>query len=163
MKKYMIFVSSLASSMLLKTMTKLATTVDPQKAMDLKGKKLMKDSDLGNKFMRLLLENIVRWSERFPTSNNQTPTKFKLAYNELAKERVVLPSDFKFYSDTREKERRQEPPKEEKRSNTPRNSPTPNFDSRSAEGTVRQSLSKIEAFTYFLEECDNEEQLLSEI
>lgn len=43
--------------------------------------------------MTLILECIVKWSEKYPTNKSSgEPTKYKLAYNELVNERVVLPS-----------------------------------------------------------------------
>ena len=98
MKKYSVFVSSLSSSALLQNMTKMAKTIDPKKDVTQKGLTLFPDRQLGNNLMTLILECIIKWSEKYPTNKSSgEPTKYKLAYNELVNERVVLPSQFVFF------------------------------------------------------------------
>jgi len=41
--------------------------------------------------MRLLLESIVFWGNKFPTNSKKEPTKFKKTLNRLVDEKVVLP------------------------------------------------------------------------
>lgn len=50
--------------------------------------------------MRLLLEFIKFWSERFPNNSQQQPTKFKKSFNELEKEGVIFPSTYSIYGPT---------------------------------------------------------------
>ena len=92
LKKYMPFMSAMSTSKFFQIMVEFAKSVDPKKAVADKGRKLFKDKELGNDFMRLVLESIFKWSERFPVTSSQAPTKLKKAYNELMKEGVVFPT-----------------------------------------------------------------------
>ena len=49
--------------------------------------------------MRLLLESLVCWGEKYPQNSKKEPTRFKKALNHLVKENVLLPAshEFKFY------------------------------------------------------------------
>ena len=76
-------------------MTKMAKTIDPKKPMNQKGLNLFPDKNIGNKLMVLILECIVKWSEKYPSNKSSgEPTKYKLACNELIAEGVVLPERF---------------------------------------------------------------------
>lgn len=56
------FMSALSTSKFFQKMIEFARTVDPRKPVDQKGKKLFKDKELGNSFIRLILESILKWS-----------------------------------------------------------------------------------------------------
>lgn len=83
-------------------MTKMGKTIDPKKEVDEKGLTLFPDRTLGNKLMTLILECIVKWSEKHPTVSEKSsqPTKFKAAHNELVNEGVLLPRKFTYFPNT---------------------------------------------------------------
>lgn len=84
----------------------LALTVDPKKQVSEKGKSLFPaDKQAGNNFMRLLLESLVSWGNRFPTNSKKEPTRFKKTLTRLQEEKVVLPKDFVYYSNPKKSER----------------------------------------------------------
>lgn len=72
-----------------------AKTVDPKKNMNDKGlKKFPGSPELGREYMRVMLELLVYWGEKYAkakTSDQQT--KYKKILNELRDSGVVLPSN----------------------------------------------------------------------
>jgi hypothetical protein len=48
--------------------------------------------------MRLILESIKVWGEKFSSNKKNEPSRYKLAYDELAREKVVMPEELRFYS-----------------------------------------------------------------
>lgn len=79
-KRYMNFVSALSSSVLLQRMLDIGRTVDPSRPIEGKGLNYFPDPKLGNHYIRLVLECIVKWGNRFPMNSNNQPTKFRQAY-----------------------------------------------------------------------------------
>ena len=76
-----------------------ASKVDPRKSISEKGKGLFSDNkDLGVRYMRLLLESLKKWAERFPQNSNKDPTKYKKAVTQLVSDKVTFPTDYSFYS-----------------------------------------------------------------
>jgi hypothetical protein len=47
--------------------------------------------------MRLILESIKVWGERFSSNKKQQSTHFKRAYDELINLKVVMPKELKLY------------------------------------------------------------------
>lgn len=86
-------------------MADIAKTIDAKKSVEQKGRNFMRDPDLGNKFMRLILESIQKWAERYPLTSSQTPSRFKLTYNELVEQGVVFPKTMEFYASNEKKDR----------------------------------------------------------
>ena len=44
------------------------------------------------------MECLVKWSERYPENTRRgAPTKFRLIHQELIKERIILPKEFRFF------------------------------------------------------------------
>ena len=162
LKKYSIFVSCLSSSALLQSMIKMAKTIDPKKPVTEKGLTLFLDKALGNRMMRLILECIVKWSEKYPTSNKSSdePTRFRVAFNELVSEGVVLPKEFTFFP-TLNLVGSVNPVSNnlisEKKSVSERNDP------KDISKNLRLSLNKIEGFLVFMRDCDDFDEADREI
>lgn len=74
----------------------IALNTDPTRRVEDKGRALY--GDLGNDYITLILECLVKWSERYPQNARRgAPTKFRLTHQQLIKERVVLPREFRFF------------------------------------------------------------------
>lgn len=70
----------MASSQLLQDMLKLAKEVDPQKKMSDKGSSLFPgNKEIGNRYITLVLECLIVWSEKFPRTSTKQETKYALA------------------------------------------------------------------------------------
>ena len=79
-------------------MTNLAKTVDPKKSINEKGKDMFKtDKEAGVKFMRILLEALSCWGQRFRKQQNQQPTRYFKILSELNDSKITLPEDFKYF------------------------------------------------------------------
>ena len=52
---------------------------------------------MGNDYLRLILECLKVWGEKFKNNKQEQPTKFRKFYNELVETKVVLPTEFKFF------------------------------------------------------------------
>ena len=50
-----------------------------------------------NDYLRLILECLKVWGEKFKNNKQGQPTKFIKFYNELVEAKVVLPTDFKYF------------------------------------------------------------------
>jgi hypothetical protein len=69
---------------------------------------------LGNRYITLILECLIVWSERYPKTSKKDDSKFMLAFNELVSRKVVLPKEFMYFeSASKEDSKKQsEQPKE---------------------------------------------------
>lgn len=105
LKKYPVFLSSLANSALLLQMCKLLRSVDPDKKE--KGRSYGSDKVMGSKFMTLVSECIAKWAEKHPLTTNRTPSKFKVAYTELIADGVAMPKEFIYFQAGRRESREQ--------------------------------------------------------
>ena len=160
-RRYTQFISCLSSSKLLQSMLYLAKTTDPDKRVEDKGRGIFRDlADMGNDYITLILECLVKWSERYPLTGQNSPTKFRMAYLELLKLGVVLPKQFRFFqgdsskaanTDEKEKEREKEKEKEKEKEREKRFSQSSmsglssneNLTPRGLETSVKNSVTKI--------------------
>jgi hypothetical protein len=79
-------------------MLRIAREVDPKKKMKEKGLNLFPgDKELGNRYITLILECIVKWSEKHPKTSTKAETKFRIGHNDLIDRGVVLPKEFIFF------------------------------------------------------------------
>lgn len=88
----------LSSHSLLKYLVAIAKSTDPYEAVEQKGKKLFKDQSLGKDYIRLILESIKVWGEKFSSNKKNQSSHFKKAYDELVQMGVSMPKEMKFYS-----------------------------------------------------------------
>ena len=89
----------------------LAFTVDPKKNVTEKGKNLFPgDKQTGIDFMRLLLESLIAWGNKFPNNSKKEPTKFKKTLNKLQEDKVTLPMNLVYYPPQQKKTERAETP-----------------------------------------------------
>lgn len=55
--------------------------------------------------MRLLLESLISWGTRFLTNSKKEPTRFRRTYMKLTEDKVVLPKEFIYYTNSKKSER----------------------------------------------------------
>jgi hypothetical protein len=74
--------------------------IDPLKPPADKGKQLYpSDSLLGNKYLTLIAECLMKWAEKHPLTNQHSPTKFVLALKNLTDKGVQLPTEYRYFED----------------------------------------------------------------
>lgn len=79
-----------------------ARTIDPKKPIHEKGAKRFPNSpDIGKEYMRLMLELLQCWSEKFGKGKNSEPTKYKKNILDLKKEGVILPEEYIYIDQSR--------------------------------------------------------------
>lgn len=67
--------------------------------MEQKGLQTFGNPQLGNRYMRLILECLVKWGQKYPQTANKSPTKFKNSLDQLIYSNVVLPNKFNYFED----------------------------------------------------------------
>ena len=89
--------SVLSNHALFRYLVALAKSTDPELPINQKGKKLFPDPKIGNDYIRLILESIRVWGERFSSNKKNESSRYKKAYDELLKIKIVMPKDLIFY------------------------------------------------------------------